>query len=71
LGFVAFIFFFLHLTPWNFPGDPPLFDLLIWPAAVLTVGACLGWIVAKRWLTAWRPLVNIARTAAIASSRCL
>jgi hypothetical protein len=28
------LFFAIHPTPWNFPGDPPLYDLLIYAGAI-------------------------------------
>jgi hypothetical protein len=35
--FYATLFFTHHPTPWNFPGDPPLFDLLIFAGAIAAV----------------------------------
>src|SRR6266849_2849955 len=32
--FYGCLFFAIHPTPWNFPGDPPLFDLLIYAGAI-------------------------------------
>lgn len=34
VAFYASLFFAINPTPWNFPGDPPLFDLLIYGAGV-------------------------------------
>ena len=32
--FSGCLFFAIHPAPWNFPGDPPLFDLLIYAGAI-------------------------------------
>jgi hypothetical protein len=33
-AFYACVFFAINPTPWNFPGDPPLFELLIWSGGI-------------------------------------
>jgi|KBSMisStandDraft_5_1062788.scaffolds.fasta_scaffold73669_3 hypothetical protein len=42
-------FFLAHPTPWNFPGDPPLFDLLIYAAGIAVLVNAPLWLLA-RWL---------------------
>jgi hypothetical protein len=45
----AGLFFSLHPTPWNFPGDPPLFDLLIYAAGIATVINVPAWLLVSRF----------------------
>jgi len=35
--FYGGLFLAINPTPWNFPGDPPLFDLLIYAAGIATM----------------------------------
>ena len=57
----------LNPTPWNFPGYPPLFDLLIYPTALSSLIAGSVWFLGLRKPkpTVVRPSGSIAGTAAM------
>jgi hypothetical protein len=37
-----------NATPWNFPGDPPLFDAVLYPAVISCVVSIPLWLVVRR-----------------------
>jgi hypothetical protein len=46
--FGGFLSFSIHPSPWNFPGDPPLFDLLV-PAAAMGAGLNVPlWLLSRK-----------------------
>lgn len=46
--FYGTLFFLINPTPWNFPGDPPLFDLLIYAAGIAAVSNLAAWLLVSR-----------------------
>jgi hypothetical protein len=46
-SFYAFLFWTINPTPWNFPGDPPLFDTLLMFAIANAVIICPLWLIAQ------------------------
>jgi hypothetical protein len=69
-AFVVYAIVALGDRPWNFPGDPPIFDLLIVPAALSSVLALTLWLVLRRSTktTATRFLASGILAAAIFSA---
>ena len=55
--------FLLHPTPWNFPGDPPLFDVLLYPAGMATVVNAPVWLITKRWWDRTSAVRTVSRTS--------
>jgi len=59
--------FLLYPTHWNFPGDPPLLDLSIYPIALAAIINVPLWLMAKRWWTGRFPVKKFSRNWAILS----
>lgn len=66
--FYGGMFFMAHPTPWNFPGDPPLFDLLIYATGIALVVNVPVWLLARRlWLGRARFVSRLSRSCSIVS----
>jgi hypothetical protein len=66
--FYGGLFFLIHPTPWNFPGDPPLFDLLIYAAGIAAVINVPVWLLVSRLSAGLRgPFASLPRLCSIAS----
>ena len=64
--FYACLFLAVNPTPWNFPGDPPLFDLLIYAGAITAmVNLPLAFLVKRLAGQSRRLLGSIPRLCAI------
>src|SRR5258706_6685971 len=66
--FYGGVFFSIHPTPWNFPGDPPLFDVLIYVAGIAAAINLPVWLLAMRFWAGPRGLVaSLPRICSIVS----
>jgi hypothetical protein len=64
--FYASIFFAINPTPWNFPGDPPLFELLIWSGGVLALVCLPLWSLCRKFLPRLAPVPKCGSIVSLA-----
>ena len=65
--FYAALFFSINPTPWNFPGDPPLFDLVIYAAGIAAVINVPAWLVVRQLAGPRVPPASLPRLCSILS----
>jgi hypothetical protein len=66
--FYGLMFFSINPSPWNFPGDPPLFELLAYFGFTSVLLSVPLWLLARRFAGTPRLVVSASRLCSIASS---
>src|SRR5437773_11473776 len=65
--FYGLLFFSINPIPWNFPGDPPLFELLAYCGIASVLLSVPLWLLARRFAGSPRLVVSASRLSSIAS----
>src|SRR4051794_13123681 len=65
--FYGLMFFSINPSPWNFPGDPPLFELLAYFGFASVLLSVPLWLLARRFAGTPRLVVSASRLCSIAS----